>query len=221
MCQSVDREINNNNSLNLHECEDKDDMVDKRMQCENSFSHSMTTATRGFSRERIVQNSLKEIIQLRTMETETSSEVPIFLSLDSEESLTKLSDKILIKVENSHQTANESAEKDINNKEMITSDSERLELDRMCEERDVNQAGITTSNVPLINEREAEVTQSIGESMFPFHYLRMFKFVVRFECDTKTTKNLVVYRRVLAASRVEVVCRQLLSKLQMWNWRCK
>lgn len=188
MFQSVDREINNNNSLNLHECEDRGDKVDKRMQCENSFSQSMTTVTRGFSRERIVQNSLKEIIQLRTMEAEASSEIPTFsIDIDSEESLTKLSDKILIKVENSNETFNESAEKDINNKEMITSDSARLGV--MCEEGDVNEAEITTSNEPLINEREAEVTQSNGESMLRFHYIRMFKFVVRFECDSTAKKH--------------------------------
>lgn len=165
ICHRADMEINNNYSLNLHECEDKGDKADKRMHCENNFSRSEATVTGGLSLElisrKIVNGSSKETIEQTTMEAETISEATSAAIVDSDESpITTPGDKILIKIENSDEIANERVENDINNKETITSDSERL--DKANEE---GETKITTSNVPSINERKTEVTQSNGESM--------------------------------------------------------
>lgn len=175
-------EINNNNSHYLHKCEDKGDNVDKRMQCENKISQSTKTLTKGFSRQKIVANSLKELIEIKAMSSEKMSEVDADVAFndDSDESLqsdsetmttspetvTEISDKI---AENSDKRVNESFVVQINN-EMITNDSERF--DSKCDD-EVNEVGITASKVPLINERiETEITKTIGESEhFVIHIL--------------------------------------------------
>lgn len=166
-------EINNNNSLYLHEkCEDKGDKSDNRMQCENKISQKLTVVAKGFSRQRIVENSLREIIDVTRMNAEVDSCVDkVALKDDSDvsqahnEIVTQYIDKKLkIPVEiarESDKQVNESAASEADDKGMITNDS--VGLVQKCDE-EVIQPKVTTSKAPLINELTSEVTTLKGES---------------------------------------------------------
>lgn len=185
--QHVDMEINNNNSPYLHgKCEDKGDKIDKRVQCENKNSQVVTS--KSFSREKLVEKSLKQMIEI--MEETNKIDVKVAFSSDSDESLqshnefmTPPPDKVLqFPDEITENSSNESDEKVINNGELIKIDSERLEAKFVDE---VNQAAITTSEVPLINEGNSEVTPSGGESdyfVFVYHAISDFKEAANFLC---------------------------------------
>lgn len=158
-------EINNNNSpYHLHE-EDKSDKNDKRMQCKNKISRVV------FSREKIVERSLRELIEVKAMTCEMSSDKTVNVALlhDNDESspsnnelVTQLSDNIpKIHIAILKNADNESVEKLINSEETIKFDSERLEAKCVGE---INRVAITTSEVPLINEQNRQMTTSIGES---------------------------------------------------------
>lgn len=167
--QRADMEINNNNSLYLHEkCEDKGDKSDNRMQCENKISQ--TVVAKGFSRQRIVENSLREIIDVTRMNAEVESVIDkeafkndSDVSQAHNEIVTQFIDKKLkIPVEiarESDKQVNESCE--ARDKSSITSDSGGL-VQKSDEE--VIQLKMTTSKAPLINERTSEVTTLKGES---------------------------------------------------------
>lgn len=163
--QRVVMEINNNNSPYHPHKEDKDDKIDKRVQCENKTSQVV------FSRERIVEKSLREIIEIKAMSAEITDDkhVSVALQCDSDESSRSHNDLVtrdnIPKVENKTTESfdNESAEKLINSGEMIKVDSERLDVKCVGE---MTRAAITTSEVPLINERNRDVTQSMGESEY-------------------------------------------------------
>lgn len=156
-------EINNNNSPYLHTlAEDKGDKIDKRVQYENKVSQ--VVARTGFSRAKIVENSLKKIIELQTMSSEISEDVNVALRLDSDESrqspnevVTQLRDNI------PKLPAETTREIEINNEEMIKADSERLGT--KCAE-DVNRAAITADEVPPKSKPIVDVTPSRGESEF-------------------------------------------------------
>lgn len=166
-------EINNNNSLYLHhKCEDKRDKNDNEMQCENKISQSVTRVADGLVREKIMETSPKEIVVIKEikMEQDEIKSVEITLKNDSDECqqasneiMTQLPDKVPKIAEN---LPNESAEKIINNEELITSDSERLEKEKL--EGEVNRKSMMTGEVQLevslINEQKTEMTQSNGES---------------------------------------------------------
>lgn len=174
-------EINNNNSLYLHETfEDKGDKSDMRMQCENKISQSVTTVKSGFSREKLVASSLKEIIEIRTMSVEITDdkEVSVALSSDSDESFQSdfdgmstlkvtpsipdyESSQVSVEIaETADKEVNKIARDEADNGKVIKTDSERLEV--KCESKET--FGITTSEAPMINETNEEMTQSKGES---------------------------------------------------------
>lgn len=168
--QRADMEINNNNSLYLPGMgEDKEDNSDKGMQCENRNSQTVTTT--GFSRQKLVESSLRELIEIGAMETKTNSETVETKSVqaDSDESfqshnglVTQSDDKKPnIPDQNSDKQSNESAANDIDNVRMINDDS--VGLEKKCDD-EVNQQGVSTSKAPSINERKGSMTQSKGES---------------------------------------------------------
>lgn len=168
--QRVVMEINNNNSSYLPHEEDKYDKVDKGLQCENVISRVV------FSRERIVEKSLRKIIEVKTMSEEITGDkhVNLALDLDSDESsqshnepVTLPSDDNIPKVQNELPENSPNAEKLIDFDEVINIDSEGLEAECVGESL---QFAITTSEVPLINEQNREVTQSMGESEFVLFY---------------------------------------------------
>lgn len=159
--QNFDTEINNNNFPYL-KCEDKGDKNDKPMQCENKVSQIVTVAA--FSREKIVEKSLRGITAIR-MEANKADENEA-LSLDSDESTQSLNEAVTqCRDDNSIDAVNESAEKKINIEKVIKTDSERLGA-KCADEAD---AAFVTSEVPIVAERRNEVTQSTnGESEFIF-----------------------------------------------------
>lgn len=168
--QRVVMEINNNNSAYLPHEEDKYDKNDKRVQCENEISRVV------FSRERIVEKSLREIIEGKAMSEEITGgkHVNMALDLDSDEStqshnepVTLPTDDNIPKVQNQSPESLSNAEKLIDFEEVINIDSERLEAECVGESLQVT---IMTSEVPLINEQYREVTESMGESEFVLFY---------------------------------------------------
>lgn len=168
--QRVVMEINNNNSAYLPHEEDKYDKVDKRVQCENEIGRVV------FSRERIVEKSLREIIEVKAMSEEITGgkHVNMALDLDSDESsqshnepVTLPADDNIPKVQNQSPESFSNAEKLIDIEEVINIDSERLEAECVGESLQVT---IMTSEVPLINEQNREVTESMGESEFVLFY---------------------------------------------------
>lgn len=162
-------EINNNDSLYLHKCEDKGDKKDKRMQCENKISQSTTTVATSLKH---VESSQSGKVEIKTMSVEKADVQVITVALSSDidespvisegEEMTQPADNIENEsskiAENFDEKINESAETGSNNNEMITSDSAELDDD------EVNQLGITISKSPLIIEPEAAMTHSKGES---------------------------------------------------------
>lgn len=171
--QRADMEINNNNSLYLQrKCEDKGDNNDKRVQPENNIIQVVTTTRSRFSREKIVRNSLKEMIEVQAMNAQNNEAA---FSSDSDQShnetMTQLEDKILKAPEEiTENFVNENAENSIKN-EMIKSDSERLEAAKCVE--DVTQPAIATTDSST-NELKIKMTQSIGESRFTYFCLICF-----------------------------------------------
>lgn len=166
-------EINNNISLYLHKCEDNGDNNDTGSQRENKISQSARTVTSCFSRQKIVANSLKELIENKAMSFEETSEVDANLALtdDSDESFQSESEavtpssKSVVKIsteikDSSDKRVNESSLIEIDNK-LITNDSEIFDTKFVDK---VNDVGIIASKVPLINEQTTEITQTIGES---------------------------------------------------------
>lgn len=152
--ERVDMEINNNNSFYLHECEDKGDNNDKKMQCKNNFSQSVKAAKSGFSRKKLVENSIKDIIDIVTMSL--SEKDP---SNDGNDESSQLKNEIVtpssgIKIPDEVDNENSGIE-------MIRSDSERLENN--CDDEG-DSVGITTSEKSLTDVEVAEVTWVEGES---------------------------------------------------------
>ena len=136
------------------------------MQCENKISQITTVV-----RERTVESSPKEVIGIKEIKMEQNEQkiVATALKADSDvssqssnEVVTQIIEKITKHPNNS---TDESAEKIINNKELITNDSERLEEKFVGEV--ISMPMITNkvqSKVPLSNEQKTKETQSIGES---------------------------------------------------------
>lgn len=162
-------EINNNNSLYLLKHEDKSDKNDKGMQCENKISQIVTAV--GVVREKIIENSKEVVIKEIKMEQNEQKSVAKTLKPDSDESSQFSNDVLksfneIVTQKSENQTLkispNKSEENIINNKELITSDSERLgeklavNLKVMSEEVQINDF--------INNIEENRVTQSIGES---------------------------------------------------------
>lgn len=156
------------------------------MQCENKISQSVTTVKSGFSREKLVASSLKEIISTMNFEITDDNEVSVALNNDSDESFqsdidgmtTTLtltppmpvyeSSEVFVEIaKTSDKEVNKSARDEIDNGKMISNDSERLEL--KCEVMETSK--ITSSEAPMINETNEEMTQSKGESNFFFLFL--------------------------------------------------
>lgn len=126
------------------------------MRFEN-VSLSVTTATKSLSLERELQNSFNEVIQQKTMANETT----IFVATkEIDESLVESSGKVLMKVEATNE----------NDKEMITSDIERL--DKLCYENGESNNNAEITSPTLINVLTAEAPQLNGESNY---YLRLYK----------------------------------------------
>lgn len=150
------------------------------MQCENKISQTVTTVKSGFSREKLVANSLKEIIKISTMNVEITDDKKISVALndDSDESFQSEFDgmstpsvpspmpmnescKVFVEIaETTDKEVSKSARDEVDNRETITNDSERLEA--KCEIKET--FGITTSEEPMINASHEEMTQSKGES---------------------------------------------------------
>jgi type IV secretory pathway VirJ component len=162
--QRADMEINNNNSLYLPVMgEDKGDNSDKFVQREKRVSQTVTTKASGFSRQKLVESSLKELIIIQAMETKTHNETVQTESAhdDSDESSRSLNGLVTQASDNIPETkANESSANKIDKITTISADS--VELVKKCDE--VNQLGVSTSKAPPIRERKSSMTQSKGES---------------------------------------------------------
>lgn len=183
-------EINNNNSLYLHgKCEDKGDNGDKRAQCENKISQTLTTSV--LCR---VEKSPQDKVKSKTKMSEEKVEVTM-PSGDIDES-PAVSDKEVTQstdsVENnsghlaeiSDKRVTESAENEIINHTVITSDSAVLAPDD-----EVDSIGITKSKVPPMIEHTVTVTTSTGESEVYF-YVR--------EPEVRTRKSIIesIFRNI-------------------------
>lgn len=139
----------NNNSLYLHECEDKGDNNDKRMQCENNISQSVKAAKDGFSSEKLIANSLKETIDIETMRVSETTSLKEE-NVESNQSKTEVTNPPDTVVKVPEELDDKCAEN-----EMIKNDSERLESQ-------YDDEAIKIENekpVPLIKEQIVEITQ--------------------------------------------------------------
>lgn len=136
------------------------------MQRKNEISQITTVV-----RERIVESFPKEVIGIKEIKMEQNEQKSVATALkadsdvspqSSNEVVTQITEKITKHPKNS---PDESAEKIINNKELITNDSKGLEEKFVGEV--ISMPMITNkvqSKVPLSNEQKTKVTQSIGES---------------------------------------------------------
>ena len=136
------------------------------MQRKNEISQITTVV-----RERIEESFSKEVIGIKEIKMEQNEQKSVATALkadsdvspqSSNEVVTQITEKITKHPENS---PDESAEKIINIKKLITTDSKGLEEKFVGEV--ISMSMITDkvqSKVPLSNEQKTKVTQSIGES---------------------------------------------------------
>lgn len=131
----------NNNSLYLHKCEDKSDNNDKRMQCENKFSQSVSTVKSGFTGEKLASNSLERTIDIEIMSV--SEEKMIKENIESnQEVISSIIDEIRVTDELINITGNETIAETIN-------DSKNIKC---------------ADEAPFVEEPTTEVVKPIGES---------------------------------------------------------
>lgn len=149
----ADMEINNNNSLYLPG-EDKGDNSDKFVQREKRVSQTVTTIATGFSRQKLVESSLKELIVIKAMEANAGEE-----SINAHESSQSLNDLVTQATDDKNLDISEITAKQIDKDSTISDVSVGSEK---CDESE--QLNISTSKAPPIRERKSGMTQSKGES---------------------------------------------------------